>query len=40
VREPGAKEIQSFDVPMTSLGQPAGDVDYDAQLVLWGDRCP
>ena len=40
VREPGAKEIQSFDVPMTSLGQPTGDVDYETQLVLWGDRCP
>jgi hypothetical protein len=40
VRAPGAEEIRRFDVPMTSLGRPPTDVDYEAQLVLEGDRCP
>lgn len=40
LRAPGAGEARSFDVPMTSLGKPAAGVDYDAQLVLEGDRCP
>jgi hypothetical protein len=40
VRAAGAEEIRSFDVPMTSLGRPPADVDYEAQLVLDGDGCP
>jgi hypothetical protein len=40
VRAPGAEEIRSFDVPMTSLGRPPADVGYEVQLVLEGDRCP
>jgi hypothetical protein len=40
VRAPGAEEIRSFDVPMTSLGRPPADVGYEAQLVLEDDGCP
>jgi hypothetical protein len=40
VRAPGTEERGSFKVPMTSLGRPPTDVDYEAQLVLAGDRCP
>jgi hypothetical protein len=39
-RAAGADEIRSFDVPMTSLGPPPADVDYEAQLVLERDGCP
>jgi hypothetical protein len=40
VRAQGTEEIRSVDLPMTSLGRPPADVDYEAQLVLAGDRCP
>jgi hypothetical protein len=40
VRAQGTDEIRSVDLPMTSLGRPPADVDYEAQLVLAGDRCP
>lgn len=40
VRAPGGQEIRSFGVPIRSLGKPPADVDYEAQLVLEGDRCP
>lgn len=40
VRVLGSGEARSFDVPMRSLGKPPADVDYEAQLVLEGDRCP
>lgn len=40
VRAPGTEEVRSIDLPMTSLGRPPADVDYEAQLVLAADRCP
>jgi hypothetical protein len=40
VRAPGTEEIRNVDLPMTSLGRPPTDVDYEARLVLAGDRCP
>lgn len=40
VRTPGTPAIRSFDAPMASLERPPADVDYEAQLVLEGDRCP
>ena len=40
VRMPATEEIREVDVPMTSLGRPPAVVDYEAQLVLSGDRCP
>ncbi|MEV1144915.1 hypothetical protein [Micromonospora sp. NPDC049799] len=40
VRAPGAEGARSFDVPMTSLGKPPAGADYEALLVLEGDRCP
>jgi hypothetical protein len=40
VRAPGTEESRRFKVPMTSLGHPPTDADYEAQLVLAGDRCP
>ncbi|MGS2620124.1 hypothetical protein ACVCAH_37525 [Micromonospora sp. LZ34] len=40
LRAPGNGEARSFDVPTTSLGKPSADVDYEALLVLDGDRCP
>jgi hypothetical protein len=40
VRAPGTEEIRSFDVPMTSLGRSPVDEDYEAQVVLAGDRSP
>jgi hypothetical protein len=40
VRAPGAGGARSFDAPMTSLEKPPAGVDYEAQLVLEGARCP
>jgi hypothetical protein len=40
VRAQGTGEARSVDLPMTSLGRPPADVDYEAQLVLAGHRCP
>jgi hypothetical protein len=40
VRAPGTEAVRSIDLPMTSLERPLADVDYEAQLVLAGDRCP
>lgn len=40
VRAPDTEEIRRVDLPMTSLQRPPADVDYEAQLVLAGDRCP
>ena len=40
VRAQGTEEMRGANLPMTSLGRPPADVDYDVQLVLAGDRCP
>ncbi|MEU5786142.1 hypothetical protein ABZ754_00245 [Micromonospora purpureochromogenes] len=40
LRASGNGEARSFDVLTTSLGKPPADVDYEALLVLEGDRCP
>jgi hypothetical protein len=40
VRTPGAAGVRSFEVPTASLEPPPAGVDYEAQLVLKGDRCP
>jgi hypothetical protein len=40
VRAPGGGGIRSFDVPITSLEKPPAGADYEAQLVLEGNRCP
>jgi hypothetical protein len=40
VRTAGGDQVRSFDVPMSSLGRPPADVDYEAELVLEDHRCP
>jgi hypothetical protein len=40
VRAPDTEEIRRVVLPMTSLQRPPADVDYEAELVLAGDRCP
>lgn len=40
VRAAGGGGIRSFDVPITSFGRPPAGADYEAELVLGGDRCP
>lgn len=33
-------QIEQFEVPMDQLANPPKDADYEAELVLEGDRCP
>jgi hypothetical protein len=40
VRTGDGGEIQHFEVPMDQLAEPPADTDYEAELVLAGDRCP
>ena len=40
VRAPRAGGTRSFEAPVTSLEKPPAGADYEAQLVLEGDRCP
>jgi hypothetical protein len=40
VRAQGNGEARRVDLPMKSLGRPPADVDYEAQRVLAGHRCP
>jgi hypothetical protein len=40
VRTGDGGEIRHFEVPMDQLAEPPADTDYEAELVLEGDRCP
>jgi hydrogenase maturation factor len=40
VRPAGGQPTRTFDVPTKSLGRPPAGVDYEAELVLEGERCP
>jgi hypothetical protein len=40
VRTADADQTRAFDIPVGSLERPPEDVDYEAELVLEGDRCP
>jgi hypothetical protein len=40
IRAVSGDETGGFEVPMSELGKPPEDADYEAELVLEGDRCP